>query len=293
MSIVIIINPISGGARPAQARARVTLAAAVVEAQGVAGDVFVTEGRGHARELAAAAVRRGAALVISWGGDGTLNEIASALAFGPVPLGIVPAGSGNGFARELGVDVRPDRAIAAAIAAKARNVDVGEAGGRLFVNVAGFGFDAYVAARFDVAGQRRGFAGYATIVAHALATYAPKQYTITTRDGARLSRAVLVTVANSAQFGNGAKIAPRARLDDGLLDLVVVEERARWRTVCNVPRLFNGTVDGMAGYSIHQIREATVESDTPMVFHVDGEPVEGGTTVQIKIHPAALRVAAR
>src|SRR6266446_5933231 len=235
MSVTIIINPISGGASPEQARARAQLASAAVDKHGDPAEVFVTEGRGHARELAKAAVRRGTRLVISWGGDGTLNEVASALAFQEdVPLGLVPAGSGNGFARELGVSVRPERAIADAIRAEPRAIDLGEVGDRLIVNVAGFGLDAHVAGEFDKRGGRRGFAGYVAIAARALITYVPQTYTITSAEDCRTSRAVLVTVANSAQFGNGARIAPRALLDDGLLDLVVVEERARWRTVCHV-----------------------------------------------------------
>lgn len=293
MSVTIIINPISGGASPEQARARAQLASTVVDRHGDRAEVFVTERRGHARELAKAAAGRGARLVISWGGDGTLNEVASALAFGNVPLGLVPAGSGNGFARELGVDLRPERAIADAIGAEPRAIDLGEVDDRLFVNVAGFGFDAHVAAEFDKRGGRRGFAGYVAITARALISYVPRNYTITTAEGCKTSRAVLVTVANSAQFGNGARIAPRALLDDGLLDLVVVEERARWRTVCHVPRLFDGTVERMPGCSICHIRQATIESDGPMVFHVDGEPVNGGTRLQVRVLPAALRVAVR
>jgi diacylglycerol kinase family enzyme len=121
----------------------------------------------------------------------------------------------------------------------------------------------------------------------------PQTYTITTAEGCEVSRAVLVTVANSAQFGNGARIAPRALLDDGLLDLVVVRERARWRTVVNVPRLFDGTVERIPGCSICHIQQATIESDRPMVFHVDGEPVEGGTRMEVRVLPAALRVAVR
>ena len=293
MSIVIIINPISGGVSPERARARAELASGVVDRQGNPAEVFVTAGRGHARELAKAAVRRGAALVISWGGDGTLNEVASALAFQQVPFGLVPAGSGNGFARELGVDLRPERAIAEAIRAEPRPIDLGEVDDHLFVNVAGFGFDAHVAAEFDKRGGRRGFAGYVAITARALVTYVPQTYTITTAEGCKVSRAVLVTVANSAQFGNGARIAPRALLDDGLLDLVVVEERARWRTVCQIPRLFDGTVERIPGCSICHVQHATIESDRPLLFHVDGEPIQGGKRLQIRVHPAALRVAVK
>ena len=150
--IAVIINPIAGGALRSVAAARAEIAGAWLSAHGLAGQVFVTERRGHARELAAAARARGDDPVIAWGGDGTVNEVASALAFGPTALGIVPAGSGNGLARELGIDPRPDRALATAAAA-ARNggrvIDAGELGGRLFFNVAGVGFDAHVAGCFD------------------------------------------------------------------------------------------------------------------------------------------------
>jgi diacylglycerol kinase (ATP) len=293
MSVTIIINPISGGLRLNQARARVELAAAVVDGLGEMADVFVTECRGHAREIAKAALIRGARLVLAWGGDGTINEIASSLAFHDVPLGIIPSGSGNGLARELGVDFRPERAIADAMGAEPRAIDLGEADERLFVNVAGFGFDAYVAAEFDKRGGGRGIAGYVAITARALLSYVPLNYTITTAEGCTASRAVLVTVANSAQFGNGARIAPRALLDDGLLDLVVVEEHARWRTICSVPRLFDGTVERIPGCSICHVRQATIESDQPLLFHVDGEPVQGLERVEVRVHPAALRVAVK
>jgi diacylglycerol kinase (ATP) len=293
MSVTIIINPIAGGASPRQARTRARLASTLLERYADGGEVVITEGRGHARELASAAVRRGVRLVISWGGDGTLNEVASALAFQAVSLGVVPAGSGNGFARELGINRRPEPAIIDAIGAKPRVIDLGEIDGRIFVNIAGFGFDAYVAAEFDKPGRRRGLRGYVAVTARALVTYVPRNYTITTVAGCTPSRAVIVTVANSAQFGNGARIAPRARLDDGLLDLVIVEERARWRTIANVPRLFDGTVERMPGCSICPIQQATIESDQPMTFHVDGEPVEGGTRVDVRVRPAALRVAVR
>ena len=290
MSTTIIVNPISGGVRPDVARARATLARAVVDATGEPAEVFVTEAVGHAREIAGAAVRRGARLVIAWGGDGTINEVASALAFGDVPLGIVRAGSGNGLARELGVDPRADVAIANALAATPQPIDVGEIEGRLFVNIAGIGVDAFVASRFSLA-RRRGFLGYVGITARALATYVPTHYRITS-SGTRVdARAVLVTIANSAQFGNGARIAPGARVDDGLLDLVVVEERWRLATLSQLPRLFNGTVERIRGCTIQRIREVTVEADLPMTFHVDGEPVIGGTRLNAHVHPGALLIA--
>jgi len=289
-SIAIIINPVSGGVRPDAARARAELASAIVDRHGDPADVFVTERAGHARDLTKAALARGSRLVMAWGGDGTINEVASALAFGEVPLGIVPAGSGNGLAHQLGVQSRPADAIRQAIAAEPRRIDLGELGDRLFVNAAGIGFDAYVACRFNAIGGRRGLMTYAAITAKALMTYEPPEYAITTSEGRIQVRAILVTAANSAEFGNGACIAPGARVDDGLLDLVVMQERSRLRTVISLPRLFNGTVDRAPGCSIRQVNRATIESERPMAFHVDGEPVAGGTSLRLRIHPGALNV---
>ncbi len=301
MSTAIIINPISGGASPRAARARAQLALAVVDAHGDPAEVLLTEGVGHARELARSAVRRGARLVLAWGGDGTINEVASALAFDEVPFGIVPAGSGNGLARELGVHPRPERAIADALQAVPRPMDVGEIldgpstgseTGHLFANIAGVGFDAHIASAFASA-RRRGFAGYATITARALRRYVPQHYRVTIGGVQTAHRAILVTIANSAQFGNNARIAPGALVDDGELDLVVMEETSRIATICQLPRLFTGTVTRVAGCTLRRITEATIESDQPMIYHVDGEPVAGGTRLRARIHPGALRVAVR
>jgi diacylglycerol kinase (ATP) len=292
LSTAIIINPISGGFSPGQARVRAEVAQRIADEQRHPVEIFVTEAVGHARDLAAAAARRGATLVIAWGGDGTINEVASALAFGGVPLGIIPAGSGNGLARELGVDPRPERALAEALSATPRVMDVGDVEGRLFVNIAGIGVDAFVASRFSLA-RRRGFLGYINITARALATYVPTTYRMTSGETSVTARALLVTIANSAQFGNGARIAPGARVDDGLLDLVVVEERWRMATILQLPRLFTGTADRIRGCTTQRIREVIIEADEPMTYHVDGEPVVGGNRLTARVHPGALQVAVR
>jgi diacylglycerol kinase (ATP) len=292
LSTAIIINPISGGFSPGQARVRAEVAQRIADQQQQPVEIFVTEAVGHARELAAAAARRGAQLVVAWGGDGTINEVASALAFGEVPMGIIPAGSGNGLARELGVDLRPERALIDALAATPRPIDVGDVEGRLFVNIAGIGVDAFVASRFSLA-RRRGFLGYINITIHALATYVPTTYRMTSEGATVSARALLVTIANSAQFGNGARIAPGARVDDGLLDLVVIEERWRMATIVQLPRLFTGTADRIRGCTTQRIQEVTIEADEPMTYHVDGEPVVGGTRLHARVHPGALRVAVK
>jgi len=294
MPVAVIINPISGGARPDAARQRAQIALDAIERHGDDAEVFLTERPGHARQLAKAAAARGVRLVLAWGGDGTINEVASALAFDDVPLGIIPAGSGNGLAWELGVNANPERAIADALAATPRPMDVGELGGRLFVNMAGVGIDAYIAAQFNEPGnRRRGFLGYLRIGSRALLSYAPLQYRITADDGVISACAVLVNIANGAQYGNNARIAPGARVDDGELDLVLVEERSRLQTLLHVPKLFTGRAEAVPGLTTRRMRRGRIEAAQPMTFHVDGEPVLGGTSLDIRVHPGALRIAVR
>jgi diacylglycerol kinase (ATP) len=289
--VTVIINPVSGAAGPSAGRTRADLATRIAAERGAEAEVVLTERPGHASDLARDAAKRGVRAVIAWGGDGTISEVASVLAFGGVPLGIVPAGSGNGLARELGIPSRADHALAAAFTGRPRAIDVGEIDSRLFVNVAGIGVDAHVASRFNApTNRRRGFLGYARVTAHALASYVPKEYRITTCGTTTTVRALILSIANSAQFGNGARIAPGAKVDDGLLDLVVIPERSRLRTIREIPRLFNGTVARIPGSRLEQITEVTIEADEPMTFHVDGEPHEGGTRLRALVHPGALRV---
>jgi len=289
--IAIIINPLSGGASPATGRRRAELASDALARSGEEGEVFLTEGRGHGRELAAAASKRGARLVIAWGGDGTINEIASALVFNPTALGIVPSGSGNGLARELKIRSRPEHAIADAMRASPRLIDAGELGGRLFVNLAGLGFDAHVAACFDRdATGRRGLRTYARLTAREIFRYQAGTYCV---DGDTVDRALLVTIANSGQIGNGARVAPSARLDDGLLDLVIFQERTRVGAIATIPRFFTGGFERLRGVTVRKIERISITADRPIPFHVDGEPVEGGTVLEGRVLPSALRVAVR
>jgi diacylglycerol kinase (ATP) len=292
--IAIIVNPIAGGIHGGAVARRLALASSILQSLPEAGEVLVTERKGHGGELARAAVQRGARLVVAWGGDGTVNEVASALLFEQTPVGIVPAGSGNGLARALGISSRPELAIAGAVRGAPRSIDAGELGGRRFFSVAGIGFDAHVAACFDRdAAGRRGFVTYARITARELLRYRTSTYRIaySGRQRTEPAHALLITFANSSQWGNGARIAPRARVDDGRLDLVVFEETSRFHTIRGLPRVFTGSVERLRGVSMQQIESATVESDAPMMFHVDGEPVQGGTRVEARVHPGALSVA--
>jgi YegS/Rv2252/BmrU family lipid kinase len=283
----VIINPIAGPRVPDGGRRRVDLASALLGSRGVDHEVLLTEGPGHARELAAGAVRRGATVVCAWGGDGTVNEIASALAGGSVPLAIIPAGSGNGLARELAIPREPTTALAVALDGATHRIDVGEIDGRMFVNLAGIGFDAAIAARFAVS-ARRGFLRYCTIALSEIGRYRPARYTLRLGPETREYRAWMIVVANARQYGNGAVIAPLARPDDGRLDLVIVHDQPAWRVLVRAGHLFRGTLTERTGVSFLQVESLTIAGEAPLLCHVDGEIVQGGTAVNVSIHAAAL-----
>ncbi|HVC20981.1 MAG TPA: diacylglycerol kinase family protein [Vicinamibacterales bacterium] len=293
-SITVIINPMAGSlVTDDEIRRRSGLAAEVIAAHGERADVYVTSGQGEGLERARDAVAAGSRLVIAWGGDGTVNEVAAAVAFGPAALAIVPAGSGNGLARDLRIDPDPARALAAALEAPERTIDAGELGGRLFVNVAGVGFDAHVARRFNARGPnaRRGLATYAGLVLRESFAYAPATYALTA-DGASLGRhrAFFVTLANSSQFGNGVRVAPAARIDDGRLDLVVFAPPSRMAGLWRACGMLAGGLTAGADVRMIPVREVAIEGATPLWFHVDGESVLGGHCLVGRVHPRAVRI---
>ena len=299
LRVAIVINPVAGvGGTLTRARRRAELALKLLVAEQVEPDILITEHAGHAAELARGAVERGARIVVAWGGDGTVNEVATALVGTAAALGIVPAGSGNGLARMLGMPAQASRALGRILHGADRVIDVGDIDGRLFVNVAGVGFDAHIAAAFATMGRRRrGFLRYGLIVARELRHFHSRAFTLTLdagdARGEQTSRhhAFLMTFANGRQWGNGALIAPQAELDDGALDAVVVEDRGRGAVLRAIPRLFTGTLAGVPGVMTSRIRTATVTGDgRPVAYHADGEPHIGGPALVVSVRPGALRL---
>jgi len=294
MSVAVIINPVAGGRRSLAPDERVRLAEQALARHRVAGRVELTRAAGHGTELARQAVADRCELVVAWGGDGTINEVASELVGTGTPLGIVRAGSGNGLARELGIPAHPDQALDIALTGRDRAIDAGEIEGRRFFNVAGIGFDAAMAADFNrLGGERRGPIRYTGVVARALFGYRAAHYSIEVDKRRLETEALLVAIANLSQYGSNAVIAPGARPDDGLLDVMVVGKRGAAGRIGLVVRAFNNTIDRAAGVTRLPATRVVVRADQPILFHVDGEPHQGGTTLEARVRPAAIRVRVR
>ena len=287
--VAILINPRAGRRGAITVAERVELARAALREHGATGEVVVADGRGRGRDAARRLVQQAVETVVVWGGDGTVNEVASQLAGRGVALGIVPAGSGNGLARELGLSMQPARALRTALQGPVRRIDAGELGGRLFFNVAGVGFDASLAAAFN-ARERRGMGGYLASALREALRYEPGRYEVLADGGGASGAALLVALANTRQYGNGAIIAPAARPDDGRLDVVVVPPMGLLAAGWRMPHLFRGTLDRLRGVRMLRVREGEIAASQPLTFHVDGEVVQGGRRLPIAVHARALPV---
>ena len=156
---------------------------------------------------------------------------------------------------------------------------------------AGIGFDACVARAFNASRPGGwGLPRYVRLALREARHYVPQAYRVT-RDGATTDvRAYVIAVANSAQYGNGARIAPHARMDDGMLDMMIVDVAPVWRLVLESRRLFTGGVAGARYVRATTLREAEIDSADPMPMHVDGEPIEPATHAIVRVHRDALRV---
>ena len=260
-----------------------------IAALGLDAEFRCTEHPHHATELARDAVARGVPRIVAVGGDGTLNEVACGVVGTAAALALIPCGSGNGLGRHLGVHGSLEHALAIARDGRIRSIDTGVAAGHRFFNAMGIGFDAEIAHRFNNL-PSRGFRTYLHTGWNTYFGYRPEMYTIRTATGAETTReAFIVAVTNSDQYGNNARVAPGASVDDGRLDLVAIPPMGTFRSLCFVPRLFCGDIRRARGVFTAQGEAFTIRRKAPGVIHVDGETRETGAEIEVRIEPRSLR----
>lgn len=282
LKTLFVVNPRSGASRRA-------LPAVQAFARQHGAEIATTERSRHASELAAAGLARGIERVVAVGGDGTMNEVAGVVAGTGATLGLVPCGSGDGLGRHLGIHGPPAHALALLAAGHTRLIDTGMAGGHPFFCAAGLGFEAEVAHRFNQL-ARRGFLRYLTTSARHFAAYQPEDYTLTHDGGTVRVRAFTLAVSNSDQYGNGAIIAPGARIDDGLIDLTLVPPIRPLNALPLLARLFSGSVHRVRGVLVRRSARFVIERAGPGLLHTDGEIHEAGRTIEFTVRPASLRI---
>ena len=287
MKGVAILNPRAG---LAAARARAALERSA-HWRGL--EVRLTTAPGDARRYASEAAAAGAEIVLAIGGDGTANEIAWGLLGTSTVLGLVPMGSGNGLARTLGIPLKPDRALATLADAVPRAMDVGMINERPFLNVAGAGFDAQVGLDFHEHGRRGGRRGVFTYVWLSVLrtmSYRAESWVLDAGTQKFEGRAYIVAFVNGRQYGGGAVLVPGARLDDGLFDIVVIEDAPALEIAWNAPRLFFGTLSKYRRYRHIASPTAVLSATGTVPYHRDGEPESTSGRLEASILPRALRV---
>jgi len=288
MAYAFIVNPLAGGKKNPSFFAKVI--DQFCREQKLEYVLWKTERPGHGRILAEDALKRGFQCVVAIGGDGTINEIARTLLYTRVPLGIIPKGSANGFAREFGIPLNPRKACETLLQSKELSIDVGKLNEEYFFSVAGLGFDAqvgYVYSRSQKGG-RRGKLPYFTAGIREYFSYLPCAMNLSFDGHERRLTPFLVAIANSTQYGSGARIAPKAVVNDGFLTLVIVHQAPWYQHLWHLPKVFIGNFDRASFVETVITKEVTIVPEKEMLYHIDGETRFGGRYLVARIEPSAI-----
>ncbi|MBE0601288.1 MAG: diacylglycerol kinase family lipid kinase [Firmicutes bacterium] len=260
---------------------------------GTAFTFLSTEAVGHATELARQAALRGDKTVIAVGGDGTVNEVAAGLIGTDTALGIIPAGNGNDFAKALGVPKGWEAALDYLLKQAPIRVDTATANDRVFINISGTGFDVMVLENMLKAKQHlRGKLPYLYGIFVTLTRFKSPRMRIETAEGEHIDKPCAhFSVANGQYFGSGIHIMPLSKLDDGLLDVLVIDALSRFQIFLNLPALLKGTIIRKPFTHHYRTKECTLSAPN-MRLNLDGEIMDA-SEVKFVCRPASLLVHAQ
>ena len=284
--ILFIINPISGVGRQKAIEKAISL---YLDDSLYDHEIAFTQYPHHATEIAKDAAEKHYEVVVAVGGDGSANDVAAGLINTNTAMGIIPLGSGNGLAHHLKIPFSISKAIKVLNHYKPSKIDTATTNGKLFISIAGIGFDAMVADKFALQ-KRRGFRTYLLLVIKEFFRYKPSEYTITINDKVIKTKALLISFANSDQFGNNVSIAPKASIYDGYLDLCIIKELTTIKALRIAHKFFNKDIDSSRFVETIKFKEARVSCDEFVHSHIDGDPDEKVTDIHVRIQPKSLYI---
>lgn len=284
MKTKFIVNPISGTNKQKNID---SILKKYLDTKRFRYDITYTERQLHAREITKKAVKEKYKLIICVGGDGTLNEITSVLIGTNVAVGVIPAGSGNGFALHNGVKRNIKLAIKQLNNSKIKKVDSANVNGKTFVNVSGIGFDAHIANLFSKL-KTRGFSNYIMLILKEL-NYHAKEYTIEYDEEKRKLKAILISFANASQYGNNFKISPKASITDGKLDFVLLKNIPKWKIPLLLFKIAIGQAHKSKYIEIISVKKMIIKTKENRI-HLDGEPFKINTDLEISCVNKSLHI---
>lgn len=285
--VQFIINPISGGtSKKLIVRAIETR----MDRNLYEWDVVYTTHGGHGAEMAKELAEQNYDVVVAVGGDGTISEIASSLVNTQTALGIIPCGSGNGLARHLHLPLEYAKAVDVINECAIKTIDYGKINNQPFFCTCGMGFDAYISAKFDKS-MKRGPITYVENAIREIVNYTPETYTLIDENGKENTyKAFCITCANASQYGNNAYIAPKASLEDGLIDVTIVEPFNIAEAPVLAVQFLNGTLPNKGNVKMFQTKCLHIRREKEGYLHRDGDPFIGGKDIYIEAVPHDLNV---
>ena len=252
-------------------------------------ELLETQRPGHGTELAKTAADQGFDMVVAIGGDGSVNEVMTGLIGTESVLGIIPAGSGNGFSRHIGMSLDPVIALEQLSKGNPRQVDTCHLNGRPYLNLAGVGFDAQVATRLHQSGFR-GFWAYLKFSLEEAVSYQSQHFKISIDDYIIEDEFLMIEVANAPMFGYNFEVASRAKLNDGWLEVVLVKAVPKWRVALAGWRLLAKSFHEAPFVKTFRAKKVQVSSTQQMAVHVDGEGYYIKGKLEFEVLPESLRV---
>jgi diacylglycerol kinase (ATP) len=284
--VLFIINKFSGGGyKPSVEGKIITLCGKL----NIECAIEFTQRRGHASELAKAATENDFDSVFAVGGDGTVNEVAQGLVFTKTPMGIIPKGSGNGLARHLGIPMNFLQSLSLLESTNIISMDTFSVNGKLSVNVSGIGFDGHVAGLFGKDGKR-GFLSYSKLVLKEFKSFTEFDSCMLINGKEMSRKAFMISMANSSQFGNNAKVAPHASVCDQLIDLAIIKKISFVNSLAFGYQMFTGKLDRSHWVEIKRVKDVKLKLPNPVAYHIDGEGMAPTNEFQIHVQPSSLQM---
>jgi YegS/Rv2252/BmrU family lipid kinase len=285
--VCLIVNPSAGGGRSARLLPAVE---ASLRGQGIAFRVERTHSIEHARELGRATVAAGE-IAAAMGGDGLISAVAGELRHTDGVLAVLPGGRGNDFARKLGLGSDPVAACEVLGKGRELRIDVADVNGRAYLGIASSGIDSDCGDIANATRLKLGQFVYVYAVLRALRAWRPARWEVVIDGAARSFTGYSVAVANSGVFGGGMYLAPEAKLDDGLLDVVMIGDIPKRKYLGSLPKVFTGAHVREPGIEICQAREVAFHADRPFNVQADGDPI-ADLPATVRVQPGALNVIA-
>ena len=287
---LIVVNPISGVGRQKKIE---TLLKMNLNQDLYDYEVRYTEYIHHGRELARAAADKGYDCVVAVGGDGSVNDVVQGLKDSPTRLGIIPCGSGNGLARSLKIPLQPWLAIRVLNQQYEQTIDSIVINDKyVCVNAAGVGFDAYVS-RLMQSTKTRGIAAYTNLILREYDRYHCSDYHLVINGRDYYRNAWIIAIQNSSRIGYNMPVAPRARIDDGIIDISIVDKIPLDHATITMPLALTNHLDLSQHVEMFRAPEVLIEDNVDKWVDIDGEGINIGRTVHFVTHPKSVNIYAR